>query len=259
MGRSDKGLSLSASLGYNASKWLAHVLDRGEVRAYHERLYAMLGIGRWQATFAYFLENPVSSPKVKPYWDEVKKDIKNGYDVFDANIWPSYIIPEIHNYFPLKQVLYVTRNGITWMDSVMASSSLRKPHKFATNTYLKRYWIVLGKPRKPWKQWTHWERICLYWSTSYSMANWLEKQGIPVYRYRMEDLTGGVAIYDLFDLFNIEIDEDNVQRLQQTVINKHTRKKSSVKDIWETWTTEQKDHFTEICEKGMDFYDYQIF
>jgi len=259
MGSGKEGLSVSAVLGHNASKWLAEALNRQHVKGYHQRLFKMCGFKGWQAAFKYQLNHPIDAKKFQPYWSAVESDIKKGYDVVDTNIWPSYAIPTINNYYPLKYVLYVTRNGIKWLYSVTNASSYRNRRldHFGIDTYLQQYWEILGRPFKLWKHWTYWERLCLYWSTSYHMPKWLEAQGIAVYRYRMEDLVGGVELYELYDLFGIDIEDYEVLHIQQRNVNQHITSKY-VSAIWKNWSATQIDTFKQICGDGMDYYDYSI-
>jgi len=266
MGNSDKGLSISAVLGHNASKWIAEALNKPEqgIKGYHQRLFKMSNFSHWTNAFAYQLDNPINGSKIKPYWDAVNSDVSAGYDVFDSNIWPAYIIPKLNKYYPLKHVIYVTRNGIKWMYSVSKKSSFHNQlhtnneDSFIMNRYLKQYWKVLDEPWKDWEDWTAWEKICLYWSTSYHMPQWLRDKGIEITVFRMEDLVGGTAIYDLYDLFGLKADENSIQRMQQTNINQHI-KPQPIRGIWNTWSQEYKDSFRDVCTDGMDFYDYQVF
>lgn len=255
---SEKGLSVSAVLGHNASKWLAHALNRQHVRGYHQRLFKMCGFGNWRKAFRYLLDHRVDDQRLRPYWEAVNADVKKGYDVIDTNVWPSYLVASINHYYPLKHIIYVTRNGMNWLHSVSRASSYRRKdlRLFGVNQYLKLYWELMGEPFKDWWEWSHWERLCLYWSTSYHMPNLLEKQGFKVHRYRMEDLVGGAEIYELYDLFGLDVRGSKVQQIQQTDVNSHIAK-ASVRDIWRGWSHEQRNDFRRICDEGQAYYDYQ--
>lgn len=267
--RSNKGLSVSAALGHNASAWLAEALNlpNHKIKSYHQRLFKVCNFGSWSEAFKYQLDNPIDAPGLAPYWKAVNKEINEGFDVFDANVWPAYLIPALNNHLPLKNVIYVTRNGFKWMYSVSIASGYRsqlrnESHQYNTDyfsidDYLRQYWEVLDRPHKDWSKWGNWERLLFYWSTSYHMPRWLESQGIKVHVFKMEDLVSNLELRRLYGLFGLKGNAGRRRRMQKRNVNQHIEPKSP-KDIQESWSKERLEDFVRICGEGMEHYGYEI-
>ena len=268
--QSDKGLSISAALGHNASAWLAEALNLPgrNIKSYHQRLFKVCNFGGWSDAFKYQLENPIDAPRLTPYWNAVNKEISKGFDVFDSNIWPAYLIPALNDHYPLKNVIYVTRNGFKWVYSVSRASGYRehlqdKLHHYQTNHfgidgYLRQYWEVLDRPYKDWSEWGNWERVFLYWSTSYHMPKWLERRGVKVHIFKMESLVSNtMELRKLYKLFGFGGNAKSMQKMQEQNINQHIESKNP-KDIRESWSKERLEDFVRICGEGMEHYGYEI-
>lgn len=263
--RGRKGLSVSIAFGHNASKWLAELLHRPEqgVAAYHELKFKHYR--PWKRAFQDELKYGIADKRFKSYWDAVNQDMRK-HHVFDSNSWSGHMIPELANYTRLRNVVYVTRNGIDWLYSVTSTSSynifMRHPKSWVMHDLIKIAWENMGKPFKDnFDDFTVWEKMCLSWAKSFYVPAWLESNiEQPVLVYRVESLTGGDKAYHLLDKFSLSLAPRQIRKLQKQKINQHVVNdaEKDTKSIWRSWTSEQQEAFRVICGEGMDYYEYKI-
>jgi len=264
--RRNKGLSVSIAFGHNASRWLAELLNQPKqgVMAYHELKFKHYR--PWKRAFRDELKFGIEDKRFQPYWDALNKDTRT-HHVVDINSWAGHTIPDLVNLTYLYYVIYVTRNGIDWLHSVVSTSSysrfMENLERFPMSELPKVAWEQMGKPFKDnFEDFTAWERMCISWAKSFYMPIWLKSNiDQTVLIYKMEDLTSGDSAQNILRKFSIKLSNRKVRGIQKNNINRHVKdaQKKTTRQIWNSWNTEQKEAFKTICGEGMDYYGYEIY
>lgn len=198
-----------------------------------------------------------------PYWNAMKEELGRHKVVGDSHSWDAYLFPAVKQRFPIDKVVYIVRNGIPNVHSLYYhNTSLNRGHWFYT-VYLKRHWELLGKPRGEWETYTDWASHCMRWQTNRMMRDLVvsELGADRVRTYRFEDLLADAELaMGLVTWLNPDAQPtvDEMKLHQVTDVNQKIQGDRSSEGLWQTWTDEQRQIFTELCQESMSVFGYEI-
>lgn len=246
----DSWLWFVVSIGHCGTRWLAEVLDAQSGMAfYHELKHRVTGIP-WHESLEYEERHGAHGERFDAYWQTFEED-RDVYDVVgDSNSWVPTNVPADPD-----RIIYLVRHGVSQIHSLYTQSGVWSGvplDHFALDGYLRKYWVLAGKPGKPWPEWGRWERICLLWVSNGIMPMRFMEQGRTVDVYRFEDLTQGHALRQL------GLSHDEMVRWRERDINRKVRGSRRPEDIWASWSDDQRDAFRRICGDTMQRYGYEI-
>jgi len=252
-----------AGIGHCGTKWLSVVLNQPEqgVRFFHQHKYRISKMS-WNSWQQVEDKTMVWEEYLEKYAAPFRKAIQKYRIVGDAISWMPLSIPKVHQYLPISRILYLVRNGIPSLHSLMTHSPFAPPYhnQWLFGVYLRRYWLLAGQPLKPWKRWSRWERTCFWWQTNAFMPGWLHHQlRIPVEVYRLEDLTQNVVMLEeLTQSLGLKIGRATLQKMQRKDINRKVEGSRDPAVIWNAWTGQQRREFRTVCGVGMKKRGYKI-
>lgn len=241
-----------AGSGHCGTKWLATVLnEQKHMTCYHELRQAMVKMA-WPAA----AKHPPASDIYQDYYRKLMRELAVG-EVGDANSWAPFELPLLHQRVLIQQVIYLVRNGIQQLHSLMTQSAVWKKSKltdYAYNNWLRQFWHISGKPFKPYEEWTRFERLCLLVRANADAPEWLNAHNLPVKVVRLEDLTTDVErLSALVKLPEIELEE-----WQALDINRKVEGNRHPNWLWQKWSRSKKEDFTRICGPAMERLGYEL-
>lgn len=233
--------SVIASSGHAGTKWLAAVLNSQKDVIWHHHLREQMTGKGWEKLD---LISP-RAPIFERYWERIRSEL-NVTDVGDSNSWPPHSLPAVNSVQHIDRVIYMTRNGIQQLHSLMTTSPALSKNIHPPVAMVKfeaLYDAMPEKPDKPFDEWSNFEHLCLMVAANNFMPDWLRDKGLVVDVYSLEDLTTEL---DMLRELAPGLDEYDLNRWQQTDINRKVTGKRTEAAIWRKWTKEQRAAYKEI-------------
>jgi hypothetical protein len=239
-----KDFKVIAGSGHCGTTWLAHVLDtRTDEVWYHDLRSEMVHILSAPWTFLdlkqpddMFFEN---------YWRWIAGELVQ-QNVGDSNSWPPHLLPAVNKRMPIKQVIYLTRNGVQQLNSLATKSPplSKNPLPKAAEIKLRKLRELAPQvPDKPWDQWARFEKLCLMVLANDFMPDWLRNQGFVVDVYSLNTLTEDVeALSELVP----HLSEEELVECQKTDINRKVEGGRAESTLWRRWPSEWRKAYREI-------------
>lgn len=257
---------VGGGIGHCGTKWLAQVLNRDDVRVHHQLKHTHANRKPWDAWIKIEAEQGLGGDLFQGYWDIINHELAAYRVVGDMCSWMPLHIPMVAQHIEIGCIVYLVRNGIQQLHSAAYYSLIRnfKPDHWWFSDYLREYWEIANAPHKPWKDWTRWDKLCLWWQLNAFMPDWLRKQPrlrdtADVTVYRTEDLTQDAGtLAELVGSFGLRIPMSELEALQQKDVNRKVKGDRSPEALWQKWTQEQQEAFRRICGPGMKQYGYEV-
>jgi hypothetical protein len=233
--------SVIVSSGHAGTTWLATVLDDQPGESWHQHFREEMTDKPWEV-----LDLLKPTDKIfDQYWRWMRGEINVG-NTGDANSWPPHLILEVNKVLPIDRVVYLTRNGVQQLNSLITTSPALKKDPLpvaAEDKLLALYKIAPDVPDKLYAEWTRHERLCLMIAANDFMPDYLRGHGLTVDIYNLEDL-----ITDLDTLRELApgLDDATLEKWQQTDINRKTEGGRAPSTIWRKWSAEQRRAYRDI-------------
>lgn len=225
--------SIVASSGHAGTKWLATVLnERPDVTWYHHAREKVIG-QQWNRLDLLSPNDEVFTP----YWRWLKGELVKG-DVGDANSWPPHMIPAVNEYFSIDKVIYLTRNKVQQLHSLLNTSPVLRRDPMLKVTEMKcqsLYDIMPDKPDKPYEGWSRLEKLCLMVAANDFMPYYLHGIGLDVSVYDLDDL---LENSELLSELAPELDEEVLVEWQGRDINRKVEGSRAKTTLWRSWSPE---------------------
>lgn len=245
------------------SKWLATTLnsERHCVDFRHELKLEMGGLFR-DLVEAEF-KSGLTLPAYEPYWEYVRTQLTRCSIFGDAGSWIPLTIPKVHEIIPVARIIYLVRNGVQQVHSMLTKSILGRVGKrdWLYTHFLRRLWVFAGKPGRPWQKKTWYEQLCWFWQECDKAPKWLRDQGFEVEVYRLEDLTQDEdALRSLILSVAPErkLSDEEIHCMQRRDVNRKVRGDRTSSKLWSQWSPELRTAFEQVCGPGMKRYGYAI-
>jgi hypothetical protein len=179
------------------------------------------------------------------YWRWMRGEIGIG-NTGDSNSWPPHLILEANEVMPIDRVIYLVRNGLPQLNSLITTSPALSSDplpKAAEAKLAALYEIAPDVPDKPYSEWTRHERLCLMIAANDFMPDYLRSHGLTVEVYSLEELTT-----DLDTLRELApgLDDETLEKWQQTDINRKTEGGRAPSTIWRKWSAEQRRAYRDV-------------
>lgn len=230
--------SVIAGSGHCGTTWLASVLDSQLGVTWYHQFRGEMADKPW---VVLDLKRP-DDPLFNQYWRWIKGELHIG-PVGDANSWPPHLLPVVNEVVPIGRVIYMTRNGIQQLHSIVTTSPPFMNGQMPEAALVKLralYDIAPEVSDKPYEEWSHFEKTCLVVQANSFMPDWLREKGLTVDVYNLDELTT-----DLDKLRELApgLDDDQLEQWQQTDINRKTEGGRAPSTIWRKWTNEQREAY----------------
>jgi hypothetical protein len=251
-------------IGHAATKWLVMVLNRPKqgIRFEHEPLMRV-SQPDWTAARAAELRG-AEDPFFVRYWPHVEQNLSRHHTYGDAMSWNPVALQMINEQIKIDRVIFLVRHGVPQLHSIWNASLWNRrdrPTDWLYSEYLKRYWILAGKPGNTWKKWSRWQKICLWWNTNVFMPDivrkWLPDAKVEV--KRTEDLTGSVKeLNHLCKSLGLTLGGPQLRELQGQDVNRKVEGNRAPAHLWRQWSEEQKADFIRVCGSGIEKLGYRM-
>ena len=251
--------ALVCGLGHCGTKWLATVLDRPEqgVRFYHERKMES-GVAWWDAMLAE------AEQFHQPYHDMYFCSMKNALGgcrwAGDANSWDVTQVAQLREFFPVKRVVVLLRDGILQLRS-FGLKKVGLTHE-RLDLYARRHWEMSGRPFGDFDEMSMWEKMCVWWALFPGIVDHIsaELPDVQFDVFRLEDLTGDLdTLRALVASFGLEIEDNELEQWQRTDIHRHvhgTRHPTLIYHL--IFNEEQRAAYERICGETVKRLGYTI-
>jgi hypothetical protein len=242
-------------IGHAATKWLAMVLDqpRQGIRFEHEPLMKLV---KPDWTRARIAELESDSNYFAKYWSYVKAQLDQFRIYGDSMSWEPTGFLMVNEQVEINRVIFLVRNGISQLHSIWNVSLLDQshPNDWLYDIYLKRYWELAERPAPHWENWSHWQRLCLWWNTNAFMPKivneWLPSAKVEI--QKMEALTGDLHALQIFcRSFGLSLGKETLRKLQGQDVNRKIKGNRLGRYLWQQWSEQQRADFRQICGPGM--------
>ncbi len=232
--------SIITGSGHCGSLWLATMLgSQKDVTWHHHLSYTATNL-QWQVA-------DLLSPADKAYdvyWNQIEHELRSG-DVGDANSWPPHLLLNVNIVYPIDHVIYMTRNGVSQLYSIMRSSVLRRQTlpKGAEVKLRSLYDIMPDKPEEPYGEWSRFKKLCLMIAANKFMPDYLRTGGLKVSDYSLDNL---ILDAKLVKKIAPKLTLKNIKELQKVDLNRKVPGERSPEKIWAAWSEEQRAAYMEI-------------
>ena len=250
-------------IGGSGTQWCAAAFTTEKSHCWHEASQILnAGPKRDKAHFNW-LANPqqldpdwrrrfVRRGRLQPMFDAMAQSDKPL--VGNADMFAGWFCDAMHDLNPTWKFILVVRDGIKSVSRWMRMLPWRYYHHFQ-RAYLPR-----------WDDLSDFERCCMVWSDRNRRIH-ERLMRIPEGHRRVEtlealtsDLSRLHEVWDWIGLEDWETYEKRNIEYQGTRITRH-KENSELKDskeIWNAWSSEQKDKFLEICGQDMESFGFKI-
>ena len=231
-----------AGSGHCGTKWLSKVLDlQTDMRWYHHLRFTTTGIP-WQIADL----RPPDDPVFYRYWRWLGGDLEHN-NIGDSNSWPPHMLAQVHKHRHIDKVIYLTRNGIQQLYSLMTESPVLKQDPLpvaATEKLLCLYAIMPNKPKREYGDWNRFDKLCLMIAANKFMPDYLRGQGMIVKEYNLDELVNDP---ELVKELAPDLSMKTIREVQKVDINRKVKGNREPMSIWADWSKSQRQAFTEIA------------
>lgn len=230
--------NLIAGNGHCGFKWLAAVMDSQPGVTFHHEYRGEMTGAPWEVLD---LRQP-DDPFFQQYWRWIRGELRQG-DVGDSGSWPPHMLPAVHRVHPIGWLIYLTRNGVQQLNSLMTTSPafMRETTPLAAVNRFKILAEIGGYDLTD--DWSIFKKVCLLIAANDFMPDWLKSYGILADVYTLEELTTDVSVLQELAPM-VEVDE--YENWQKNDINRKTEGDRDPLVIWESWTDEQRADYIEV-------------